>query len=69
MESSCLRSPRCLPLRALATTGSMISSVSVDPEVSTRDESVDIDAESTRMMTTPIIRSGSDASIEGTMLS
>ena len=69
MQSSCLRSSRCLSLRALANAGSMISSVKVDPEVSTSEDRVDMEAESTRMMTTPIIRSGREASMEGTMLS
>ena len=47
----------------------MISSVKVEPEVSTSEERVDMEAESTRMMTTPIIKSGRDASMDGTMLS
>ena len=69
MQSSLFRSCICVPLRALAMAGSMMSSVSVDPEVSTSEDKVDMDAERTRMMTTPIIRSGRVASMEGTMLS
>ena len=49
--------------------GSMMSSVSVDPEVSTSEDKVDMDADRTRIITTPIIRSGRVSSIDGTMLS
>ena len=69
MLSSWFLSPRCFPLRALTTAGSMISSVRVEPEVSTNEDRVDMEADSTRMMTTPIMRSGSEASMDGTMLS
>ena len=67
MQSSCECSFIVFPPRD--TAGEMMSSVSVEPDVSTSDESVDIEAESTRMMTTPIITSGSEASMEGMMLS
>ena len=43
------------------------SSVMVELEVRTRDESVDMDAESTRMTTIPISRSGSPESMAGMM--
>ena len=45
------------------------SSVIVELDVSTRDESVDIDAESTRTTTIPIRISGSFESMEGIILS
>ena len=67
MLSSCVDSFIVLPPRA--TAGEMMSSVSVEPDVSTSDDNVDMDAESTRMMTTPIITSGSEASMEGMILS
>ena len=49
--------------------GVITSSVNVELDVSTRDESVDMDAESTRTMTTAMMMAGSVASIEGTMVS
>ena len=56
IESNCDFSLMLLSLLAIA--GLIISSVRVDPDVRTNDERVDIDAESTRIITTPIIRSG-----------
>ena len=50
-------------------SGSMKSSVSVELDASTSDESVDIDAESTRMSTTAMSVSPSPESMVGTMLS
>ena len=49
--------------------GRITSSVSVELEVKTSEERVDIDAESTSTMTTAIITEGSVESIEGTMVS
>ncbi len=46
-------------------SGFIRSSVSVELDVSTSDDSVDIDAERTRMTTIPISISGSDSSILG----
>ena len=45
------------------------SSVSVELEVSTKDASVDIEADNTSTTTIPIKRSGRDDSICGTILS
>ena len=46
------------------------SSVKVEDEVMTSEESVDMEADKTRIITTPISRSGRlPASISGTMLS
>ena len=50
-------------------SGSIRLSVSVEEEVRTREESVDIEAERTRMSTMAISISGSFESIEGMMLS
>ena len=47
----------------------MKSSVSVEAEVSTSEESVDMEAESTKMITMPIRISGSVDSMEGTIAS
>ena len=47
--------------------GLIMSIVSVDDEVSTREESVDIDADRTRSMTTAMSRSGRPESMVGMM--
>ena len=53
----------------LTTLSLSRSMVMVDEEVSTSDASVDIEAESTSMITTPISISGRVESIEGITLS
>ena len=47
----------------------MTSSASVDEEVSARDDSVDIDAESTSTITSAMMIAGREESIVGTMRS
>ena len=49
--------------------GAITSSVNVELEVSTSDDSVDIEAASTSTITIAMITSGSSESIAGTMLS
>ena len=59
----------CASLILFPRSGSMKSSVSVEPEVSTSEDRVDIDADSTRIRTTPIRISGRPESMVGMMLS
>ena len=54
-------------LMSFLKTGLIKSSVSVELEVSTKEDSVDIDAESTMMTITPMRISGRVDSIVGTM--
>ena len=49
--------------------GSITSSVNVELDVSTREESVDMEAESTSTMTTAMTSAGRVASIAGTIVS
>ena len=66
--SSTRMQPSCLcSLMSLTTLSLMRSSVSVDDDVSTSDDSVDMDALSTSTMTMPMSRSGSVDSMVGMM--
>ena len=56
-------------LLAFFLTGTIISRVSVDDYVSTREERVDMEAESTSTMTIATMIVGSPSSIDGMMLS
>ena len=70
MQSSRIQRSWTLWVMSFMKTPLRKSRVKVEEEVMTREERVDIDAERTRIMTTPISRSGrEEASIWGTMLS
>jgi len=59
----------CFSCICLRRAGAMTSNVREEPEVNTKEDRVDMDAERTRMTTMPIRISDSPESICGTMLS